>query len=75
MEEKNREYPVAYGPISKGIIKEEPKDDREEFGEQSEQLLAYPPLPHGVIKKEPQLEDGIQVNQCHIGLNCFISHA
>lgn len=78
--EHNWDYPVAYAPIPKGTIKDEPEEDpnlegiQEECGKlDNEPLTAYPPLPHGVIKVELQLADdghymqstsGVQVNLC-----------
>ena len=52
----HREYLVAYLPIPKGIVKEEPasEEDAEECV-----LIAYSPLPHSDIKEE--LEVGAHV--------------
>lgn len=62
MEQENRQYPVAYPPIPKGVVKqEEPnfEEGKEEYDGQGQQLMAYPPLPHGVVKyeEESQSED------------------
>ncbi len=86
MERNNRDYPVAYAPIPKGIIKvelvEEPnfEEIQEECGEYgSEPLMAYLPLPHGVIKEEMQLEDddmkfSFGVQEIYICLQFYINH-
>jgi len=43
---QHRECVVAYLPIAKGIVKEEPDDEDNDECE----LIAYKPLPHGDIK-------------------------
>jgi len=49
--EKHREYPLAYPPISKVLVKEEP-------GGRWENVIAdSSPLPRSVIQKEPQSGD------------------
>ena len=61
----DQEYQVAYLPIPKAFIKEEPQleqDQEEEYDQLGKELMAYPPLPHGFIKEELQSgDDGTQV--------------
>jgi len=41
---------IAYPPIQRGVIKEEPFEGKDE--EQAKQVIAYPPIPIGRIKEE-----------------------
>ena len=47
---------VAYPPISRGMIKQEPLEEQE-CEEQAKQLIAYPPIPRRRIKEESQTAD------------------
>ncbi len=57
--EDHQQYPVAYHPIPRCVIKEEPKsdEDQDERFETMQHLKAYPPLPHGEVKEESELEE------------------
>ena len=50
---------VAYPPISRGMIKQEPLEEQE-CEEQAKQLIAYPPIPRRRIKEESQPSDDNQ---------------
>ena len=46
MEQENREFPVAYPPIPKAVVKQEPEElnfgeDKEEYDGQGQQLHIY----------------------------------
>ena len=45
------EPPLAYPPIPRGVIKEEPLEEKE-CGEQAKQVIAYPPIPRERVKEE-----------------------
>ena len=51
------QYQVAYYPLPRGLIKQEPPMDQEECKEQTPQLKAYSPLPRAVIKEESEYGD------------------
>ena len=55
--EEQQQYPVAYHPIPRCVIKEEPQsdEDQDERFETMQHLKAYPPLPHGEIKEELEI--------------------
>lgn len=58
--EEHQQYPVAYQPLPRCVIKEEPQsdEDEDERSEKNQHLKAYPPLPHGDIKEESDILDG-----------------
>lgn len=75
MDQQQREgYPVAYPPVPKCIIKEEPEEattgkDQDECSEHRKGMTAYYPLPHGAIKEESssgEVNSGIQVSNYFI---------
>ena len=47
---------VAYPPIPRAVIKQEPLEEQESE-EQAKQLIAYPPIPRRRIKEESQTAD------------------
>ena len=52
-QEEQKKYPVAYPPIPRCVIKEEPQsNDEDEDNEEMKHLMAYPPLPQVDIKEE-----------------------
>jgi len=60
--EEHQQYPVAYQPIPRCAIKEEPKsdEDQDERFETMQHLKAYPPLPHGEIKQESEIGEDVE---------------
>ena len=52
--EEQQQYPVAYHPIPRFVIKEEPQsdEDQDECNEEMQHFMAYHPLPHDEIKEE-----------------------
>jgi len=84
MEQGNREHPIAYVLIPKGIFKDEPteepslEEDQVEGGEHfGKPLVTYPPLPQGVIKEEEShLEEGHERSNSdgiQVSLQCSIN--
>lgn len=59
-QEEHWHYVVAYPPIPRGFIKEEPKsdDDQDESNEEGQLVVAYPPLPQVDIKDELETGEG-----------------
>ncbi len=55
--EEHQHYVVLYPPLSRGVIKEEPKSD-EDQDEGRQYLIAYPPLPQVDIKEEVEIGEG-----------------
>ena len=52
-QEEQKKYPVAYPPIPRCVIKEEPQsNDEDEDYEEMKHLMAYPPLPQLHVKEE-----------------------
>ena len=53
--EQHRDYPVAYSPIPKDIVKKEPATSEED--DEECELVTYSPLPHSDIKEESEIGD------------------
>jgi len=57
---------IAYPPVPRGVIKNEPLEEKEGDEQPQQVIIAYPPIARGRIKEETQSDanqDGLNVDE------------